>query len=143
MNYNKDKTKAVLLISTLIVLALVSYYFILSNYHKQEQAKIKIPNITDITSINLQTLKQEKTITNKVEITKIINIINTSKQTKKQSINDYPTNATKIITITFISKEKNTTIYIYNQNDKYYVEQPYQNINIITENNYNLIKRLI
>lgn len=143
MNYNKDKTKAVLLISTLIVLALVSYYFILSNYHKQEQAKIKIPNITDITSINLQTLKQEKTITNKVEITKIINIINTSKQTKKQSINDYPTNATKIITITFISKEKNTTIYIYNQNDKYYVEQPYQNINIITEDNYNLIKRLI
>lgn len=143
MNYFKDRTKAILLISTLIIISLVSYYFLLNNYHKKEQTKIRIPDITSITSINIQTLKQEKNITDKVEITKIINIINTSKHTQKQIINDYPTNATKVITITFISEEKNITIYIYKQADKYYIEQPYQNINIITESNYNTIKNLI
>lgn len=141
MDYDKDRTRTVLLISILIVIFFVSYYFLLSNYQKREQAKIKIPDLVDITSINLQNLKEQKYVTNKVEITKIVNIIKNSKHTKKQSVNDYPTNATKVITITFISKENNTTIYIYKQNDKYYVEQPYQNINVITENSYNIIRK--
>lgn len=141
MNYNKDITKFVLLISTLIILLFISYYFLLSDSSKQEQ--LKLPNINEIHTINLKTLKLELDITNKVEITKIVNIIKTSKQTRKQSITDYPMNATQVITITFSTNKKDTTIYLYKQNDKYYIEQPYNTINTISKNNFNIIDNLI
>lgn len=60
----------------------------------------------------------------------------TGRTTKEESIQDIPTGMEESITITFNSGEK-TTVFVYKKADKYYIEQPYNGIYEITQEEYN------
>lgn len=68
-----------------------------------------------------------------------------SNKTKKKSINDEPTNIEIYTLIQFNSKEPEenpTTLYLYKEDDKYYIEKPYEGIWELDEEIYDNIYNL-
>ena len=102
---------------------------------------LNVPKLSDILIIELQENEKNKhmTIEDNENILEIYNIIsNNKKATRTESINDTPIES-KYIKIDLAGKEKEiTTLFAYEgDNEKYFIEQPYNGIYEITEKDYN------
>lgn len=102
---------------------------------------LNIPKLSDILVIELQENEKNKhiTIEDNDKILEIYEVIsNNKKATKTESTNDSPIES-KYIKIELFNKEKEIiTLFTYKgDNEKYFIEQPYNGIYKITENNYN------
>ncbi|WP_338626599.1 DUF5301 domain-containing protein [Clostridium baratii] len=102
---------------------------------------LNVPKLSDIVFIELQENEKNKNITiedneNILEIYEVIS--NNKKATRIESINDTPIES-KYIKIDLAGKEKEiTTLFVYEgDNEKYFIEQPYNGIYEITEKDYN------
>lgn len=75
----------------------------------------------------------------------IVNVINGVKRTtNKESIQDSPVNVDNEIRVDFNFKEEGTsTVWVYEKNNKYYIEQPYNGIYRISPDEYNSIEKYI
>ena len=106
---------------------------------------LNLPAIEDVSSIALK--QNEKSIViNDVEVIKeIIDILNGVKRvTKEQSIQDAPVNVDDEIKIDFEFKESGTsTVFVYEKNKNYYIEQAYNGIYRISADEYNSIEKYI
>lgn len=131
------KNKKVLFIAIGIVLIAIIGVVCLLNFNKTEY-RLNIPKEADsFTSITLEKNDEEITIETSDNIQSIMNMLNSSERiTTEESIQDVPTNMEDEIKITF-NDEKNTTIFIYEKNNKYYIEQAYNGIYKITKDEYN------
>lgn len=102
---------------------------------------LNVPKLSDIVFIELQENEKNKNITiedneNILEIYEVIS--NNKKATKIESVNDTPIES-KYIKIDLVCKESEiTTLFVYEgDNEKYFIEQPYNGISEITEKEYN------
>lgn len=106
---------------------------------------LNLPTIEDVSSISLK--QNEKSIViNDVEVIKeIIDVLNGVKRvTKEQSIQDGPVNVNDEIKIDFEFKESGTsTVFVYEKNKNYYIEQAYNGIYRISADEYNSIEKYI
>lgn len=60
--------------------------------------------------------------------------------TKEANVQDYPINSSDIITVEFHLKEQGSSLlYLYKRNNKFYIEQPYNGIYKISEDDYKSI----
>lgn len=88
---------------------------------------ITLPEVSDITSIDVTVGKDSINYTDEIWINEIISDISSSKPTNKESVQDVPL-VEDYIKIDIQLETETSTLFAYKDNEKYYVEQPYQGI---------------
>ena len=88
---------------------------------------ITLPQTEDITSIDITVGENTVNQTDKKWISEIISDISNSEPTNKESITDVP-QVKNYIKIDFQLETGTSTLFVYEDRGKYYVEQPYQGI---------------
>ena len=111
----------------------------------KKEYTINIPDLNDITKVVINTMSQYDNIieiTDKNDIENIYNIFY-NRTTNKESVSKNPENTDEVYHIIFYDKEDNIDIYIYANNDKYYLEQNGNGIYETSLNDFNTIKEYI
>lgn len=141
----KNKNKLVCgLIVVFVIAAIVGLV-----WYKLETRQVyilDIPNSYNLSSISYELESGSVTVMTEEEMDKVLNgIYGLNLSTKSVSVQDYPTDVEQLVAIRFYYKEEDTVgnIYIYKKKDKYYLEEPYNGIYKITEENYNYIINLV
>ena len=130
----------IILIIILLMLMILGifYYFMNSRTYN-----LKLPQLEKLESISLEQDTNKKVINDNEKMKDIINILNETKRTtKEESIQDSPVNTNNKIKIDFNFKETGaSTLFVYERNNKYYIEQPYNGIYRISMDEYNSIEK--
>ena len=135
----KKRYICIILIILFLVLILGAYYYFFNN----RTYKLKLPEAEKIGSISLEQEENIKSIYENEKIQDVIYVLN-GKTTKKESIQDTPINASNKIKIEFNFKEEGkSVIFVYEKNNEYYIEQPYNGIYRISPDEYNSIEKYI
>ena len=113
---------------------------------KDKEYTLNIGKLDEISSITIDTLAQEENIkefSDKNSINEIYNIFS-EKATNVESVNDNPSNPDILYLIKFNnSNDESKSAYIYKKGNKYYIEQPYNGIYKITEEEYKTIEKFV
>ena len=113
---------------------------------KDKEYSLNIGKLEEISSITVDTLAQEdniKEFSDKNSINEIYNIFS-EKTTNIESVNDNPSNPDILYLIKFNnSKDESESAYVYKKGNKYYIEQPYNGIYKITEEEYKTIEKFV
>lgn len=88
---------------------------------------ITLPQTDKITSIDITVGENTVSHSDKTWISEIIANISSSEPTKKESVQDVP-QAESYIKIDFQFETGTSTLFAYEDSEKYYLEQPYQGI---------------
>ena len=140
---NKNKLVSILLILFVVAMIIGLVWYKLET---RQEYILDIPNSYNLSSISYELESGIETVMTEEEMNKILNgIYDLNLKTKSVSIQEYPTDVENLVAIRFYYKEEDTVgnIYIYKRKDKYYLEEPYNGIYKITEDNYNYIIDLI
>lgn len=121
----------------LIFIMLVCLFYCAKNKKIYE---LKLPNAEILSSITLEE-NTKKILDEQEKMQEVLNILNSvNRVTKEESVQDAPVNAINVITINFNFKEAGSSIvFVYKKKKKFYIEQPYNGIYEISENEYNSI----
>ncbi len=130
----------IILIIILLMLMILGifYYFMNSRTYN-----LKLPQLEKLESISLEQDTNKKVINDNEKMKDIINILNERERTsKEESIQDSPVNTSNKVKIDFNFKETGaSTLFVYERNNKYYIEQPYNGIYKISMDEYNSIEK--
>lgn len=130
----------IILIIILLMLMILGifYYFMNSRTYN-----LKLPQLEKLESISLEQDTNKKVINDNEKMKDIINILNERERTsKEESIQDSPVNTSNKVKIDFNFKETGaSTLFVYEKNNKYYIEQPYNGIYRISMDEYNSIEK--
>lgn len=121
----------------IILLAGIAYFFAGGRTYE-----LHLPPAENLKSISLEQNNIQSTIDDSGEIKAILDIIGGEKRTtREESIQDAPVNAEDEVKIDFHFSEAGTsTLFVYKKNNKYYIEQPYNGIYQISEEDYHSIE---
>lgn len=98
-------------------------------------------NVDNYSSITLEQNGGSRTIETTENMQNIITkLVGTERTTYEESIQDAPAGMEEKMTITFNS-EKIYTLFVYKKKDKYYIEQPYNGVYEITQDEYDDINK--
>ena len=114
--------------------------------NKNKEYAINLFELEEISSITIDTLAQydnEKEFKDEETIVEIYEVL-ADKKTSIESVNDIPVNPD----ILYFVKLKNNSgnyksAYIYKKDNQYYIEQPYNGIYQVTEDEYTKIEKII
>lgn len=128
--------KRILAVSLIIGLLLTGTCL---NYFKNKpKFTLHLPEINALSSVFIKETK----ITDRKQIEELVSILNEGRTTKEESIQDSPVNTDELIQLTFQFENGSSDLYVYQRNHKFYIEQPYNGVYEITENEYEKIKIL-
>lgn len=140
INQNIQKSILTILIIALVIIVFVIVYSYCLPKHTYI---LNLPAIEDIKDINIISDEKTITISEYKEIIKIYEIIKINRQTTEESIQDTPINSEETVRINFNFKTSGTsTIFLYNKDNKYFIEQPYNGIYRILREEYNEIREI-
>ena len=130
----------IIIILLMLMILGIFYYFMNSRTYK-----LNLPQLEKLENILLEQDTNKKVINDNEKMKNIINILNETKRTtKEESIQDSPVNTNNKIKIDFNFKETGaSTLFVYERNNKYYIEQPYNGIYRISMDEYNSIEKYI
>ena len=129
---------ALIIILFLLIAVCFIYYFTNNRTYK-----INLPELEKLESITLEKDENEKIITNNEEMKEILEILK-GRNTKTESIQDEPVNISNKVKIKINFKEIGQSIlFIYEKDNKCYIEQPYNGIYKISGDEYNSIEKYI
>lgn len=113
-------------------------------YNKSNEYTLQLPLMADsFETITIEQNGKEKTIENSKDINDIINILSgTGRKTRNESIQDFPTNVDNVISVHFNCGEI-FTLYVYEKNNEYFIEQAYNGIYRISADEYNSIEKYV
>lgn len=128
----------VILIAFILVILIFTLCFAIINKPKYN---LKLPEISDVSSIFVTLNDNEVKLDKEEEITSIITtLMSNGRTTKIESIQDFPVNVSNVITIKIYHKSSgNSTLFVYERKRNYYLEQPYNGIYEISSDEYNSI----
>lgn len=135
----------IILVFLIIVTKLVLDLFCMINANTIEYS-LEFPLIADsLETITIDQNEVKETIENSEDLKDIINILySTERKTKTQSIQDFPINVESVILVHFnFSSGQVRTIYLYEKNNEYFIEEAYYGIYRISEDEYNSIEKYI
>ena len=130
------KKKNILFVMIVLVLIIIIGIVYFYSTNKTEYT-LNLPEETDsFSSITLEQDDDARTIENSENIQSIMNKLKGAERTTyEQSIQDMPIDMENEITITF-DDAKTSTLFVYKKKEKYYIEQPYNGIYEITQEEY-------
>lgn len=128
----------VILIAFILVILIFTLCFAIINKLKYN---LKLPEISDVSSIFVTLNNNEVKLDKEEEITSIITtLMSNGRTTKIESIQDFPVNVSNVITIKIYHKSSgSSTLFVYERKGNYYLEQPYNGIYEISSDEYNSI----
>lgn len=128
----------VILIAFILVILIFTLCFAIINKPKYN---LKLPEISDVSSIFVILNDNEVKLDKEEEITSIITtLMSNGRTTKIESIQDFPVNVSNVITIKIYHKSSgSSTLFVYERKGNYYLEQPYNGIYEISSDEYNSI----
>ena len=128
----------VILIAFIFVILIFTLCFVIINKPKYN---LKLPEIRDVSSISVTLNDNEVKLDKEEDTTSIITtLMSNGRTTKIESIQDFPVNASNVITIKIYHKSSgNSTLFVYERKENYYLEQPYNGIYEISSDEYNSI----
>lgn len=135
----KEKRKTIASI-TMVVIGLLFILYLRSSF--KSDYTLNVPELSDVVYIELQ--ENEKDKSRKVEcIGRVIEVYDVILKNKKnistESINDTPVQSDYIKIDVVNKKRDRTTLFAYEgDNEKYFIEQPYNGIYEITGEEYNI-----
>lgn len=137
-----QKKAAWIAVTILILMMTVMGFFFLIN---RREYTLELPKAEDLKSIAIAADAMNADVTNVEEIKDIIYVIGDGgRTTKRESLNDSPANAEIPIKIEFcFAKGGSSLLYIYTQDNRYYIEQPYNGIYQISGDEYNSIAKYV
>ena len=132
----------IILIIILLMLMILGIFYYFMN---RRTYNLNLPQLEKLESISLEQDTNKKVINDNEKMKDIINILNERERTsKEESIQDSPVNTTNKIKIDFNFKETGaSTLFVYERNNKYYIEQPYNGIYRISMDEYNSMEKYI
>lgn len=102
----------------------------------QTAPPISLPDADAVLSVQLMQDQQEETHTDPLWIQDLLSQLSGAKPTRRESVQNFP-NAEHPIQITFThSGGGSSIVFAYEQDGRYYLEQPYQGIYQISEQQY-------
>lgn len=125
-------------------IVILSFFIILlcfmSACNKQETKIVMLPDAQEIEYMYVVVGDECKTIEDKEQIKLILSELSNAEISNLQSLNDTP-QTESYIKITFETSKgiSSNTVYLYEKEYKFYLEQPYHGIFKIKENTYNRI----
>ena len=93
----------------------------------KKAAPITLPRADEITSIDITFEENTVSHSDKTWISEIIDDISSSEPTQKESVQDVP-QVKSYVKIDFQFKTGTSTLFAYEDNKNYYIEQPYEGI---------------
>lgn len=134
------KTKNLIKSISFMLCLIISMIFLFScNNNKLND--LSLPQKEQTEKIEVKHNEETFFITDKEEISKLIDAFQLAKLTKQKSVQDFPTASDDYYLLCF--KDKNNEeiykIFAYKKNKKYYIEKPYQGIYMISDEEFNLL----
>lgn len=102
---------------------------------------IVLPQSSDVVSVDVIDGENTVNCSDKTWIDEVINGITDSKPTNKQSVQDFP-QVDNYIKVELNSQTEKTTVFVYKDKGKFYIEQPYNGIYIIDSDLYKMFQEL-
>lgn len=102
---------------------------------------IVLPQSSDVVSVDVIDGENTVNCSDKTWIDEMISSLSDSKPTNRESVQDSP-NVKDYMRIEINSQTEKTTVFVYKDKGKFYVEQPYSGICIIDEETYNQLKEV-
>lgn len=102
---------------------------------------IVLPQSSDVVSVDVTVGENTVNCSDKTWIDEMISSISDSKPTNRESVQDSP-HVKDYMRIEINSQTEKTTVFVYKDKGKFYVEQPYSGICIIDEETYNQLKEV-
>lgn len=92
-------------------------------------APIDLPPDTAVTEVCVVTMNGEEiAVTEPDRIEAVMRFLRAAEPTRRQSVNDRPTNVAIYGIVTIRAGDRTTVVYYYEKSGGYYIEQPYQGI---------------
>ncbi len=114
--------------------------------NKNKAYTINLFKLEEISSITIDTLAQydnEKEFKDEETIKEIYEIF-ANKKTHIESVNDVPVNPDILYFVKFKNDSEDSKLsYIYKKDNQYYIEQPYNGVYQVTEDEYTKIEKFI
>lgn len=102
---------------------------------------IILPQSSDVVSVDVTVGENTVNYSDKTWIDEVISSLSDSKPTHRESVQDSP-QVDNYIKVELNSQTEKTTVFVYNDKGKFYIEQPYSGICIIDEETYNQLKEV-
>lgn len=102
---------------------------------------IVLPQSSDVVSVDVTVGENTVNYSDKTWIDEVINGMTDSKPTNRESVQDSP-QVDNYIKVELNSQTEKTTVFVYKDKGKFYIEQPYSGICIIDEETYNQLKEV-
>lgn len=141
----KNKNKLVSILIVIIVFGFIAG-ILWYKWSNRDTYILDIPNSYNLSSISYELESGSITISDEAAMDKVLNgLHDLGLSTQDESVQDVPINCENLVPIRFYYKEEDTVgnFYIYKRKDKYYLEEPYNGVYKITEEEYNYIIDLI
>lgn len=102
---------------------------------------IVLPQSSDVVSVDVIDGENTVNCSDKAWIDEMISSLSDSKPTNRESVQDSP-HVKDYMRIEINSQTEKTTVFVYKDKGKFYIEQPYSGICIIDEEIYNQLKEV-
>ena len=102
---------------------------------------IILPQSSDVVSVDVTVGENTVNCSDKIWIDEVISGLSDSKPTNKQSVQDFP-QVDNYIKVELNSQTEKTTVFVYKDKGKFYIEQPYNGIYIIDSDLYKMFWEL-
>lgn len=102
---------------------------------------IILPQSSDVVSVDVTVGENTVNCSDKTWIDEVISGLSDFKPTHRESVQDSP-HVKDYMRIEFNSQTEKTTVFVYKDKGKFYIEQPYSGICIIDEETYNQLKEV-
>lgn len=144
-NGDKPMKKRIIMITIEIIVAILLMIGIVYYFRETRTYELNLPQLEEITSVTLEEVENQKTIHQKTSIKEIRDILVGIKRVSNQeSIQDEPVNVKNKIKVDFTcNQSKIITVFVYEKNNKHYIEQPYNGIYQISTDEYNSISNYL
>lgn len=141
----KNKNKLVSILVVIIVFGFIAGV-IWYKWVNRDVYILDIPNSYNLSSIAYELESGSITVATEEGMDKVLDgLHNLNLETQDVSVQDVPSDVEHLVAIRLYYKEEDTVgnFYIYKRKDNYYLEEPYNGLYKITEEEYNYIIDLI
>lgn len=132
-------TKKNIITVIVFIVVILSGYYVYNNMFPVAKP-IQYPSIEDITSINISTDGNKESKILGTDFARIVTYISNSKPTRIMSVNDCPT-IRPYYKIEILTERKMINYFVYEDNNKVYIERPYEGIYIIDSQVVNILSK--
>lgn len=138
---NKKRRNEIISIVVVLLVCIVLYVFFMN----KNIFTLNISKVEDLSGISLESGEVTKKITDAKTMEEMISVLNGSgRMTKEESVNDAPVDVKKLIKVELNANEENPfVIYAYERKGVYYLEQPYNGIYEISEDEYSSLEKYL